>query len=119
MTAKDIEFVTAVPVIPADDTAKAIAFYRDQLGFTLAFEQGEYAGVTRGPIELHLDGASGDVTGSVSCRIHVRDVDGLHTSIDSRGVVDPAEPLETKPWGTRQFSVRDPSGNRITFVEAP
>lgn len=33
------------------------------------------------------------------------------------GKVDFAEDIEDKPWGYRQFTVRDPDGNRITFFK--
>jgi catechol 2,3-dioxygenase-like lactoylglutathione lyase family enzyme len=33
------------------------------------------------------------------------------------GKVDIAEDIEDKPWGYRQFTVRDPDGNRITFFK--
>jgi hypothetical protein len=32
-------------------------------------------------------------------------------------VIHPAEPLETKPWGMRQFSALDLDGNRLTFAQ--
>jgi hypothetical protein len=35
---------------------KAAVFYRDNVGFAPAFEMGAYAGVQRGPIEIHLNG---------------------------------------------------------------
>ncbi len=49
---------SAIPVLPVADVPKAVAFSRDRLGFTPLFEYGPYAGVGRGPIEVHLDGAA-------------------------------------------------------------
>jgi uncharacterized glyoxalase superfamily protein PhnB len=106
-----------VPVVPVIDVGPAIAFYRDALGFTLAFEQGAYAGVERGGAHVHLDGVANAAAGQVTVRIAVEGVDALYAEIEPKGVVDPAEPLNTKPWGARQFSVLDCCGNRITFVE--
>ena len=112
----DIELSRALPVLPVDEIKGATAFYRDVLAFELAFDMGDYAGVSRGPVELHLD-ATAPVTGPVSASIDTIGVDALYKQIEPRGVVKPDERLETKPWGLRQFSVLDPSGNRITFAE--
>jgi hypothetical protein len=76
-----------------------------------------YAGLTPGPIELHLDG-SGWGGAPVSARINLAGIDDIHAEIAPKGVVMKEEPLETKPWGVRQFSVLDPAGNRITFAQA-
>jgi catechol 2,3-dioxygenase-like lactoylglutathione lyase family enzyme len=112
----DCELLSAIPVLPARDLDGALAFYKERLGFQVAFQYGPYAGVVRGPIEIHLDGQPG-VTAEVSCRIQVRGIDALHDEIKPQGVVDPKEPLQTMPFGMRQFSVRDLSGNRITFAQ--
>jgi len=113
----DGRILGTVPVIPVADVEEAIAFYRDSLGFTLAFQQGEYAGVDRGAAHLHLDGVVNTAAGQVTVRLTVEGVDALYAEIEPKGVIDPEEPLNTKPWGARQFSVRDCCGNRLTFVE--
>jgi catechol 2,3-dioxygenase-like lactoylglutathione lyase family enzyme len=112
-----IQLLGTVPVVPVTDVAEAVAFYGDSLGFALAFHQGEYAGVERGAAHLHLDGVANDGAGKVTARVTVSGVDALYAEIEPTGVVDPAEPINTKPWGARQFSVLDCCGNRITFVE--
>ena len=117
MTANDVQYVEAVPVVPVHDIAEAVAFYTQHLGAELAFEQGPYAGVTFGSVEIHLDGVVNEGAGKVTARIRVEGVDGLFADLEASGVIDPAEPLNTKPWGARQFSVLDCCGNRLTFVE--
>ena len=89
-----------VAVVPVRDVAKALAFYGESLGFRRLFEYGPYAGVGRGPIELHLDG-SAPPSGPVSVRILVSGVDVLYAELQKQAVIDPAEPLETKPFGMR------------------
>jgi uncharacterized glyoxalase superfamily protein PhnB len=113
----NVRILGTVPVVPVTDVGEAIAFYRDTLGFTLAFEQGAYAGVDRGAAHVHLDGVVNAAAGQVTVRVTVEGVDALYAEIEPKGVVDPAEPLNTKPWGARQFSVLDCCGNRLTFVE--
>ena len=107
-----IGFVGAVK-----DVNAAVAFYGDKLGFQKAFEQGNYAGVTRGPIEIHLSGYAQGAT-PVEIRVDLAGVDALHGEVAPKGIIDPEQPLETKPWGMRQFSVLDLDGNRIVFAQA-
>lgn len=111
-----VDLKSAVPVLPVKDMKAAVAFYQDKLGFSRIFDMGNYAGIMRGPIELHLDG-SGWGGGPVSVRINLAGVDDVHAEIAPKGIVMKDEPLETKPWGMRQFSVLDPSGNRVTFAQ--
>ena len=103
--------------MPVRDAATAIAFYVERFGATLAFEQGPYAGVSFGEVEVHLDGVVNDGAGKVTTRIELTGVDDLYAALEPRGVIDPDEPLHTTPWGYRQFSALDGCGNRITFVQ--
>lgn len=48
------EFLIAVPVLPALDINQAIAFYEQRLGFTTLFKYDDYAGLSRGGIQIHL-----------------------------------------------------------------
>ena len=47
----------------------------------------------------------------------MRGVDELYAELSKQGVIHPREPLETKPFGMRQFSVLDADKNRITFAQ--
>lgn len=111
-----IDLKGVVAVLPVKDLVAASAFYQDKLGFTQVFDMGGYVGIVRGPLELHLDG-SGWGGGLVSVRINLTGIDDIHAEIAPKGVVMKDEPLETKPWGMRQFSVLDPAGNRVTFAQ--
>lgn len=114
----DVELTAAVPVLPVHDADKAVDFYVTRLGFAKAFAFGPYAGVHRGPVMIHLDAAeTAAYPGPTCCRVDVRGVDALCAEMQAQGVVHPDEPLETKPFGMRQFSVLDCCGNRITFAE--
>jgi catechol 2,3-dioxygenase-like lactoylglutathione lyase family enzyme len=115
MTAK---LTGVVPVLPVGDIAEAVAFYRDRLGFTVAFEVGKYVGMTRAGVMVHVDGESGRGVGQVTVRIDTDDVDGLFAELNAQSVIDPDEPLRDTPFGTRQFSALDCAGNRVTFVRA-
>ena len=47
----------AITVMTVKDLARSLAYYRDRLGFEIAFQYGEpalYAGVFSGDVQLHL-----------------------------------------------------------------
>lgn len=50
----NIVFCNAIPVLPALDIAKTIAFYEQRLGFTMKFLFDDYAGLSRDGVEVHL-----------------------------------------------------------------
>ena len=120
--------ITAVhPVLMARDVATSLKFYA-LLGFTPAFRDDpvnpRYAGIRRGPVELHLQWAdpsqwthSGD---RPAYRFLVNDVDALHSEFLAAGGSGEgpwALPADT-PWGTREFHVRDPGGNSLQFYRS-
>jgi uncharacterized glyoxalase superfamily protein PhnB len=114
--------LNVIPLLPARDVEEAIAFYRDRIGFELVFRDAEparYAGIRRDAVTLHLyfneDRYLAENTG---LRIAVDDVDGLYAQCQAAGCVHPNGTLEMKPWGSREFSVLDPSGVCIAFLQA-
>lgn len=119
----NFELKRVIAVLPAKDVAASVAFYKGKLGFTPYFDMGNYAGIGRGPIELHLfdetqpgpDRSAAQNT-PVTVRVDVSGVDALYSEIDP-AIVKADETLETKPFGQRQFTVLDPNGNRITFAQ--
>ena len=118
MNTTTVHLHSTVPVLPVPDIAEARAFYSDKLGFTVEFEAGDYIGVARDEALLHLDGVVNAGAGMVTCRIEADGVDDLYAELEPAGVIDPEEPIRTTPWGSRQFSVRDCCGNRLTFVRS-
>jgi uncharacterized glyoxalase superfamily protein PhnB len=47
-------------------------------------------------------------------------VSGLETfyeEICERADVHPLAPLQTRPWGTREFTITDQDGNLVTFFQ--
>jgi catechol 2,3-dioxygenase-like lactoylglutathione lyase family enzyme len=113
-----IELDSAVPVLPSLDIDASVSFFREKLGFSLAFQYPDYAGVERGSVQIHFwhcgDPSIPKVT---SCRVHLRGVDALHEEVKGQGVVHPNGPLSDKPWGFREFTALDPFGNAIVFAE--
>jgi uncharacterized glyoxalase superfamily protein PhnB len=114
-------FLSVSPLIPARDVEESIAFYQRALGFGLLYrdaEPAEFAIVGSEGAKLHLF-ASQDkhLADWTSLRIEVEGIDALHARCLDAGCVHPNGALGSRPWGTREFSIIDPSGVCIALVE--
>ena len=113
-------FFAAYPVLPCSDVPRAVAYYRDILGFgvKVASPDSAYAIVERGNVELHLDSpvyARGHTVGNAECYVWIKgDIDALHSDFASRGALQ-LHPVADRLYRMRDFSCCDPDGNRITF----
>lgn len=113
----------SIPVLPAIRVADSLDYYVNKLGFTETFRDADkpsYAGLRRDSAALHLTHCEGDLARTVGeqtmCRFQVDDVESYYAEVKGRGtVIHPNGPLQTKPWGTREFAVIDPCGVCITF----
>lgn len=120
----DTQLEAVHPVLPAVDLPSTIEFYVQQLGFQVAFEDAQpprYVGLTRDRVEIHLrqtsptEQVAGLPSGNVEVHFAVCDVDHFFNQCLDGGVIDPTDQLRDTPWGTREFSIADPEGNRLTF----
>jgi len=111
-----------VPVLRIFDEAKAREFYLGYLGFAVRFEHRFepglplYLGIERDACELHLSEHHGDATPGSSVRIAVDDIDALHAELSARAYRYARPAIEPRPWGTREITISDPFGNRVTFA---
>jgi len=111
-------FARGIPMLPVADLRKAIDFYVEVLGFKMAFNAGSYGGVRRDAIEIYFWRPDDSAEQKRSnCRIEVTEIRVLYSAYRERGVIDPENDVAAKPWGTTEFTVRDPDGNALTFVE--
>lgn len=114
----DIQFRSAIPVLPAIDIEASVDFYQNKLGFSLAFQYPEYAGVEVGPIQIHFWHCKDpEIPKASNCRVHLLGVDALYQEAIQQRVVHPNGPIEDKPWGFREFTVIDCCGNSIIFAQ--
>jgi uncharacterized glyoxalase superfamily protein PhnB len=116
----------AIPVLPAADASASLKWWTEVCGFTETFRDNtppNYAGINRGQAYLHISGMQdkelarkvGDQT---MVRIAVKGIDDLYAEYQKRGgTVHPNGPLQTKPWGTKEFGAIDPNGVCVTFQE--
>lgn len=115
---------TVTPILRIFDEAKAREFYLGFLGFTAdwehRFEPGLplYLQVSRGACVLHLSEHHGDCCPGAALRIDVDDIDGLHAELAGKQYGYARPGIDDTPWGSRELSVKDPFGNRLTFTQA-
>jgi catechol 2,3-dioxygenase-like lactoylglutathione lyase family enzyme len=120
------------------DPDQALAFYRDTLGLELRNDvaKGEFRWITVGAdsqpgvaivLTNYLNGSPADqdalaaliAKGALNgVHFHTDDLDSAFTKVDGSGAEIVQEPTD-QPWGTRDFAVRDPSGNMIRVDQPP
>ena len=120
-TAAPFRFLGVSPLIPARDVEEAIGFYRASFGFDLLYRDdtpAQFAIVSQDAARLHLF-ASQDkhLADWTSLRIEVDGIDDLYARCREVGCVHPNGLLGERPWGTREFSIIDPSGVCIALVQ--
>ena len=116
-------FTRTIPVLRMFDVAKAREFYLDWLGFEVLFEHRFepelplYLAVARGDLELHLSEHHGDGSPGANVRVETTGLDALHAELIAKRYGYGRPGINAMPWGTRELSVHDPFGNRLTFSE--
>jgi uncharacterized glyoxalase superfamily protein PhnB len=119
-----MRFGKTTPILRMFDERKAREFYLDFLGFKVdwehRFEPGLplYMQVSKDGCVLHLSEHHGDASTGAAIRIETSDLDAFHTELASKHYKYARPGIEDMPWGTRDMSVKDPFGNRLTFTHA-
>ena len=104
------------PTLSASDVLTAADFYTKKLGFSLGFTWGDpptMAGVNLGDVQIFLEQGTPNPQG---CSVYfvVGDADELYEFQRANGV-EVMEPPEDRPYGLRDYTVRDLSGYALTF----
>ena len=116
-----MKFGPTIPVLRIFDDNKAREFYQDFLGFERDWEYRHEAdlptcmGISRGDCVLHLSEHHGDCTPGSSIRIQVDEIDAFHAELVEKKYRHARPGIDDMPWGTREFYVMDPFGNRLNF----
>lgn len=120
------------------DPDQALSFYRDTLGLELRNDVGKdgFRWITVGAasqpgiaivLTNYLNGSPADndaVAGLVAkgalngVHFHTDDLDAIFEKVSAAGAEIVEEPAE-RPWGTRDFAMRDPSGNLVRIDQPP
>ena len=103
------------PELPVADVERAQKHYHDVLGFEIGwlYPGGDIGAVNRDDVSIFLRKRTDRFEPAVNW-IFTADIDVTYEELQSSGARI-VEPLETKPWGLRQFTVEDIDGNRFYF----
>jgi catechol 2,3-dioxygenase-like lactoylglutathione lyase family enzyme len=120
------------------DPDVSLAFYRDALGLELRNDvaREDFRWITVGAgsqpgvaivLTNYLNGSPADVDALASLlakgalngvHFHTDDLDATFEKLRASGAEIVQEPTD-QPWGTRDFAVRDPSGNMVRIDQPP
>jgi catechol 2,3-dioxygenase-like lactoylglutathione lyase family enzyme len=124
--------------VVVQDPDLALAFYRDALGLELRNDvaRGDFRWITVGAasqpgvaivLTNYLNGspADGDALAALVAKgalngvhFHTDDLDATFEKLRAADTEIVQEPTD-QPWGTRDFAVRDPSGNLVRIDQPP
>lgn len=108
----ETEWLYATPELPVADVRATQAYYRDALGFRIAWVyQEEYGAVYNGKTELYLRRETGLIE---RCCVFVRveNADRVLARYREREVRIVAE-IATHPWGMREFTLEEINGHHF------
>ena len=112
-----------VPVLPVQDLQKTIDFYKDKLGFYNEWLWGENAaGLERDYLRFIFkrDTEFAKFMNSDSFEfalmVFVTGIDHIYKEYQTNGV-EMITALEEKPWGMKEFVVKDVNGYLLRFAE--
>jgi uncharacterized glyoxalase superfamily protein PhnB len=108
-------FGQPVPELPVVDVERAQQHYRDTLGFEIGwlYPDKEVGAVSRDGTAIFFRKRNLPFEPAIHW-VFVEDIDAKYQELHSSGA-NIAEPLEKKPWGLRQFTVKDLDGNLFYF----
>jgi catechol 2,3-dioxygenase-like lactoylglutathione lyase family enzyme len=105
--------VDVTPCLPVADMDAATTFY-ETAGFRVERYDDGFAFVSLGDqsvFDLDLIESTSPTTNGAGCYIITSDVDAWHTRLTAAAL--PVTPIEDMPWGMHEFTLTDPTGNRI------
>jgi predicted enzyme related to lactoylglutathione lyase len=108
-------FGPPTPELPVLDVERAQQHYRDVLGFEIGwlYPGKEIGAVSRDRAVIFFRKKQPPFEPAIHW-VFAEDIDALYQELKSLGA-NVVDPLETKPWGLRQFTVKDLDGNLFYF----
>lgn len=112
-----------IPILRIFDYTKAIEFYVDWLGFSVAWEHHfeentpVYLEVTKGTLTLHLSEHHGDGTPGSHVFIWCEGIKEYHEELIYKKFKYNRPGLDKTFYGALSFIVNDPFNNKISFNE--
>ncbi|MCG2610756.1 hypothetical protein LZZ90_04480 [Flavobacterium sp. SM15] len=122
---KKAQFIGIAPQLIVPDVSKAVAFYTDKLGFSvigLVLDPPVYGMVERDGIQIHFGKSDMKTLKtnrdfrkiSTDFIIWVPEIETYFEEIKNNGV-EILEPITLRPYGSREFIIKDCNGFLITF----
>lgn len=105
-----------VPELPVSDVERAQGHYKNTLGCEIAwlYPDKEIGAVSHGDMGPIFFRKKNQPLDPAVHWVFAEDVDASYRELKSLGA-NIVEPLEKKPWGLRQFTVKDLDGNLFYF----
>ena len=118
------KFLHVSPVLASSDVQRDVNWYAEKLGFvnvydSTRYQEGpmNYAVIGRQGLYLHLQFQYPKDMISSDVKFEVKNIEPLIEEFVGKGLLDLERVQRKTPWNTTEFGVKDPSGNRITFLE--
>ena len=95
----------------------SLTYYTEVLGFNVDFRYRDLAGLEHGAVILYLSGPAQDVkkaVGEGTIYIFCDEVDQYFQEVTARGASVEIT-IDDRPYGSRDFAIKDPDGNILTF----
>ena len=111
--------VVSTPTLPVTDLREATAFY-ERAGFGVRVYKEDDDDPGDGFAFVSYDDQSvfdldvvdiDPAANRAGCYLIVQDADAWHARMLAEGL--PVTPIEDQPWGMREFTLTDPSGNHV------
>ena len=117
-------FLHVSPVLASSSVQRDVDWYTEKLGFTNVYDSTryqdgpmDYAVIGRQGLYLHLQFQYPKDMVSTDVKFEVKNIDPLITEFVEKGILRMDKVHKKTPWNTTEFGIKDPSGNRITFLE--
>jgi uncharacterized glyoxalase superfamily protein PhnB len=106
------------PELPVSNLLGALDYYCQKLGFRVAVQMPDrkYAIIERDEIALHLFQDDEQVHTPVGVHIFTPDLEALYSEFLHSGA-QVTQGIVRKPWGNRDFRLKDDFGNELKFTE--
>jgi uncharacterized glyoxalase superfamily protein PhnB len=111
-----VRLLRVAPELPAADLAAALEYYERRMGFRAAMRMPDYAIVERDGVAIHLFEDRARQHSPVGIHVFTADLDEIFAELRESGTLV-TQAIEKKPWGNREFRVKDDFGNEIKFTE--
>jgi catechol 2,3-dioxygenase-like lactoylglutathione lyase family enzyme len=99
---------------PVPDVEKAQAYYRDVLGFEIAWTLEDKSMGAAGREDIAIFFLKQTQITPTHHWIFAEDIDATYQEMKTRKA-NITDDIENKPWDLRQFTIEDPNGHRFTF----